>query len=174
MPFEPKNTPVFYTTMMKIINDELVIIFTSTKYCVPCDTCITKTFCDSKTIIDYTLIYSNLIPILYQYFSCVSQVFTKYWLVSLADVVSSCLASNMSDMILQQTVIVLPSPNLISLNNILSHHMCLFSLLLYVVHSTTVIFNGLNQTSKFFVVYSVCFYPQLTSRRGPIHTRENI
>ena len=48
------------------------------KILVPSDTYIVKIFCDSKTIIDDTLIYSNYIPILLRYFSCVDQVFTKH------------------------------------------------------------------------------------------------
>ena len=63
---------------MKIIHDEWVILFHSTKECVPSDPSISKIFCDSKTIIDDTLIFSNHIPTFLHYFSCVAQVFTKY------------------------------------------------------------------------------------------------
>ena len=54
--------------------------FHSTKDCIPSDTSLSTIFCDSKKIIDYTLIFSNYIPTLLHYFSCVAQVFTKYWL----------------------------------------------------------------------------------------------
>ena len=77
MPFEHKNEPAFYTAMMKILHDELAILLNSTKDCVPSDTSIAKIFCDSKTIIDDTFVYSNHIPTLLYDFSCVSQVFTK-------------------------------------------------------------------------------------------------
>ena len=63
---------------MKVLRDEWVILFHSTKDCVPSDTSISTIFCDSKTIIDDTLIFSNHIPTLLHYFSCVAQVFTKY------------------------------------------------------------------------------------------------
>ena len=78
MRFGPKNAPAFYTAMMKVLRDEWVILFHSTKDCVPSDTSISTIFCDSKTIIDDTLIFSNHIPTLLHYFSCVAQVFTKY------------------------------------------------------------------------------------------------
>ena len=78
MPFEPKNAPVFYADMIKILHDKWVIILYSTKECIPSDPSISKIFCDNKTIIDDTLIYSNHISTLLHYFSCVAQVFTKY------------------------------------------------------------------------------------------------
>ena len=78
MSFGPKNAPAFYTAMMKILHDESVILFHSTKECVPSDPSISKIFWDSKTIINDTLIFFNHIPTLLHYFSCVAQVFTKY------------------------------------------------------------------------------------------------
>ena len=78
MPFGPKNTPPFCTARMKILHDECVILFNSTKDIVLSNTSVAKIFWDSKTIIDETLIYSNHIPTLLHYFSCVAQVFTKY------------------------------------------------------------------------------------------------
>ena len=76
--FEPKNAPVFYTSMMKILHNEWVILFYSTKDCISSYTSISMIFCDMKTIIDDTLIFSNHIPISFHYFSCVARVFTKY------------------------------------------------------------------------------------------------
>ena len=79
MTFGPKNEPTFYMAMMKILHDDWVILFHSTKECVPSDPSNLKIFCDSKTIIDDTLIFlSNHIPTLLHYFSCVAQFFTKY------------------------------------------------------------------------------------------------
>ena len=78
MPFGPKNAPVFYTAMMKVLQNEWVVLFNATKYIVPSDTSLAKIFCDSKTIVDDTLIYSNHIPTLLHYFSCVAKVFTIY------------------------------------------------------------------------------------------------
>ena len=78
MPFGPKNAPAFYTAMMKILHDKWIILFHSTKDCIPSATSISTIFCDIKTIIDDTLIFSNHIPTFLYYCSCVAQVFTKY------------------------------------------------------------------------------------------------
>ena len=66
--------------MMKILHDEWVILFHSAKDCIPSDPFISTIFCDSKKIIDDKLFFSNHIPTLFYYFSCVAQVFTKYLL----------------------------------------------------------------------------------------------
>ena len=73
MPFGPKNAPAFYTAMMKILHDEWVVLFHSTKECVPSDPSLLKIFCDSKTIIDDTLIF----PITSQHCSIISLVLLK-------------------------------------------------------------------------------------------------
>ena len=66
--------------MKKILYDKWVIIFHSTKECVPSDPSISNIFYDSKTIIDDTVIFSNHIHILLHYFSCVAQVFAHlHW-----------------------------------------------------------------------------------------------
>ena len=78
MPFGPKNAPVFYTVMMRIIQDEWIILLNNTTHIVTSDPSLTHTFCNRKTIIDDTLLYSNHIPTLLHRLSCVSQVFTKY------------------------------------------------------------------------------------------------
>ena len=63
---------------MKVLYDEWIIRFYSTKDCIPSGTSISTLFCDSKTIIDDTLIFFNQIPTLFHYSSYVAQVFTKY------------------------------------------------------------------------------------------------
>ena len=138
IPFGPKNKSFFYTVMMKILHDQWVILFNSTKYIVPLDTSVAKIFRNSKTNIDATLFYSNHIPTLLYYFSCVAQVLYKY---RLSFKMSKC------DFFLPHIEsIILFSPNLISLNNRLSNHiMYLFSLLLACVHSTIIMSHGLNQ-----------------------------
>ena len=73
MPFGPKNAPAFYTAMMRILHDEWVVLFDSTKECVPSDPSLLKIFCDSKTIIDDTLIF----PITSQHCSIISLVLLK-------------------------------------------------------------------------------------------------
>ena len=52
--------------------------FNDTDHVVQSGTFFANIYCNSKTIIDDTLIYSNHIPILLHYFTCVAQVFTKY------------------------------------------------------------------------------------------------
>ena len=54
MPFGPKNAPAFYTAMTKILYNEWVILFHSTKDYISSDISILTIFCDSKTIIDDT------------------------------------------------------------------------------------------------------------------------
>ena len=76
--FGSKNSPFFYTGMMKILQDKLIIIFNDTKYIVQLNTSLINIFCNDKTIINDTLLYFNHIPTLFHYFSCVDQVFTRY------------------------------------------------------------------------------------------------
>ena len=78
MPFGPKDTPAFYTAMIRIVQEKWIILFNNTKHIVISDHSLTNTFCNSKTIIDDILLYSKHIPTLLHYFSCVTQVFTKY------------------------------------------------------------------------------------------------
>ena len=78
MSFEAKNVSAFYTTIIKVQQDDWVIIFNNTKHIVKSDTSLANTFYNSKKIIDDTLIYSNYILTLLHHFSCVYQVFTKY------------------------------------------------------------------------------------------------
>ena len=78
MPFGSNNAPAFYTTIMKILHDNWVILLNSTKDIVPSDMSITKIFYDSKIIVDDTLIYSNHIPTLFHHFSWFVEDFTKY------------------------------------------------------------------------------------------------
>ena len=54
MLFGPKNAPAFYTAMTKILFNEWVILFHSTKDCISSNISILTIFCDSKTIIDDT------------------------------------------------------------------------------------------------------------------------
>ena len=62
MTFEPKNTSTFYTAIMKVLQDEGFILFNDTKHIFKSDIPLTNIFCNSKTIIDDTLIFSNYIP----------------------------------------------------------------------------------------------------------------
>ena len=78
MSFGPKNVPIFYTTSLKILHNERVVLFNSIKDIVPFDTYVANIFCDNKTIIDEILIYSNHILTFLYYFSFVAQVITKY------------------------------------------------------------------------------------------------
>ena len=78
MPFGPNNTPVFYTAIVRLLQDEWIIHLNNSKHIVISDHSFPNLFCNSKIIIDDTLIYSNNISTLIHYFSCVAQVFTKY------------------------------------------------------------------------------------------------
>ena len=57
MTFGPKNVPAFYTAMMRILQDEWIILFYNTKRVVKSDTSLANIFCNSKTIIDDRFIY---------------------------------------------------------------------------------------------------------------------
>ena len=78
MLFGPKNTPAFYTAMMKVLRDDWVVLLNEIKHRVPSDVSITNIVCDRKRIIDDMLIYSNYIDTLFHYFFCVANVFAKY------------------------------------------------------------------------------------------------
>ena len=59
MPFGPKNTPVFYTTMVRTLWKERLLLFADTKHVIPFDTIPVKVICNDKIIIDnmyFTLI----------------------------------------------------------------------------------------------------------------------
>ena len=148
MPFGPKNEISFYTAMMKIFHDEWIIIFNSTKDILPSNASAAKIFWDRKTIIDNILIYFNHILILFHYFFLALKSLLNIGSFSRwANVISSCLTSNILDMIYPQTVIVLLGSSLILLNNIQFNHMvCPISLLLVYIHSTMIMSHDLNQT----------------------------
>ena len=78
MPFGPKDAPAFYTAMMKSLRKEWLLLFTNTKYAISCDNVPNTLICNDKIIIDDILLYSNHVPSLFYYLSCVIQVFTKY------------------------------------------------------------------------------------------------
>ena len=78
IPFGSKNAPTFYTTMMKVLYDEWIIILNKKKHMIQSDISLTNIYCNNKTGIDDTLLYSNHIPILLHYLSYVTQVFNKY------------------------------------------------------------------------------------------------
>ena len=78
MPFDPKNAPVFYTTMIQYLRKEWLLLFADTKHVISCDNVSNTLICNDKIIIDDGLLYSNHVPSLLHYFSCVIQLFTKY------------------------------------------------------------------------------------------------
>ena len=63
---------------MKVLQDEWIILSNDTKHIIKSDTYLVNVYCNSKTIIDDTLIYSKHIPTLLHHFVCVTQVFTNY------------------------------------------------------------------------------------------------
>ena len=78
MPFSPKNTPVSYTIMIKLLDKERLFLFVDTKHIIHIDTDPVIIICYDKINIDDTLIYYYHAPTLYRCFSCTAQVFTKY------------------------------------------------------------------------------------------------
>ena len=78
MPFGPKNAPAFYTTMMQILRDDWIALFNETRYSIVDNHAPDIIVCDDKIVIDDILLYSNHIPTLLHYFSCVAKVFTKF------------------------------------------------------------------------------------------------
>ena len=78
MPFGPKNAPAFYTAMMQFLRDDWTILFNETRNTINLSNSPTNIVCDDRIIIDDILLFSNHIPTLLHYFSCVAQVFTKF------------------------------------------------------------------------------------------------
>ena len=78
MPFGPKNAPAFYTAMMQFLRDNWTILFNETRNTINLSNSPTNIVCDDRIIIDDILLFSNHIPTLLHYFSCVAQVFTKF------------------------------------------------------------------------------------------------
>ena len=76
-----KNTPAFYTDMMQSLRKEWLLLFTDTKHVTSHGTVPITLICDGKIIIYDILLFSNHMPSILHYFSCVAQVFTKYRLL---------------------------------------------------------------------------------------------
>ena len=76
--FGPTNAPGYYTAMMQRLRKEWLLLFATTKHLVHVTQPTIEIMCDDKIIIDDILLYSNHVPTLLYYFSCVAQVFTKY------------------------------------------------------------------------------------------------
>ena len=158
MPFGPQDSPAFYIATIKIIHDGWIILLNPTKDIDLSKRSIAKIFCNSKTNIDATLIYSNNITTFLHYCSYVVQVFTKYRLsfkVSKCDVFLSRIEYYGHALTADSNCPIQPKFDLIK--NGLSHRMVhLFSLLLDCVHSTIIMSLDLNLTSNIFVISSVC------------------
>ena len=78
MPFGPKNAPAFYTAMMQFLRADWTTLFNETKHVINVSNSPTTIVCNDRIIIDDILLFSNHIPTLLHYFSCVAQVFTKF------------------------------------------------------------------------------------------------
>ena len=68
MHFGLKNTPAFYTVMIKPLRKECLLLFVDTKHVISCDTVPITLICNNKIIINDKLLYSNHAPSLLQYF----------------------------------------------------------------------------------------------------------
>ena len=80
MPFGPKNTPAFYTAMMQFLRTDWTVWFNETKQTIKLSDSPSTIIYNGRVIIDDILLFSNHIPTLLHYFSCVAQVFTKFCL----------------------------------------------------------------------------------------------
>ena len=80
MYFDLKNAPAFYTVIMQIVREDWLLLFTVTKSTMSISNLPSTLIYDDKIIMDDILLYSNHISTLFHYFSCIVQVFTKYWL----------------------------------------------------------------------------------------------
>ena len=78
MPFGPKNALAFYTTMMQFLCDDWTILFNETRNSINLSNSPTNNICNDRIIIDDIILFSNHIPTFLHYFSCVTQVFTKF------------------------------------------------------------------------------------------------
>ena len=77
MPFGPKNTPAFYTTMMQFLRADWTVLFNETKQSIKISDSPSTIIWNDRIIIDDILLFSNHILTLLHRFSCVAQVFTK-------------------------------------------------------------------------------------------------
>ena len=143
--------------MMKVLQNEWVVLFNATKYIVPSDSSLAKIFCDSKTIVDDTLIYSNHIPTLLHYFSCVAKVFTIYKLSFKMSKYYFFLSyiENVRHFLTATEIVLLNQSFSLSNNYLFYHLMYLFFLLFACVRSTIMISHGLNQVLHLCVVSCV-------------------
>ena len=131
--------------------------FNDTKHVVQSYTSFVNIYCNSKTIINNALLYSDHIPILLHYLSCVNQVFSKYRLsFKLIKCVSFYLVLSMWDIIWQLVVTVRHNPSFNSLIIGLFHLIVyLFSPSLSYLLSTEIMSHGLNCLLNHFVVFNV-------------------
>ena len=78
IPFGLKNASEFNTAMMHFLLDDWTILFNETRNSVNISNSAIDIICNDRIIIDDVLLFSNHIPTLLHYFSCVAQVFTKF------------------------------------------------------------------------------------------------
>ena len=78
MPFGPKDAAAFYTAMMQILRDDWLALFNERKHSIIVENFPNTIICDDKIVIDEILLYSNYIPTILHYFSCIATVFTKF------------------------------------------------------------------------------------------------
>ena len=78
--FGSTNAQYFYTAMIQSLRKEWLLLYADTKHLIHLDSSPVTIICNDKIIIDDFLLYSNNLNTLIHYFSCVTQVFTKYLL----------------------------------------------------------------------------------------------
>ena len=78
MPFGPKHAPAFYTAMMHLLHTDQTVLFNKTKHTINISNSPTIIICNDRIIIDDIFLFSNHIPTLLLFLSCVAQVFTTF------------------------------------------------------------------------------------------------
>ena len=78
MLFGSTNALDFYTATIQALHKKWLFIFSDTKYLICVTSAPITIICNDKIIIDDILLYTNNVLTLLHYFSCVTQVFTKY------------------------------------------------------------------------------------------------
>ena len=78
IPFGPKNTPAFYTAMMQALRDNWLTLFNETKHNIIVEDAPDTIIYNDKITINDILLFSNHIPTLFHYFSCIATALKKY------------------------------------------------------------------------------------------------
>ena len=144
--------------MIKILRDDWVVLFNK-KNLILSNTSVANIFCDSKTIIDDTLICSNHITTLLHCSFCVAKVFTKF---RLPFKLSKChfflyrIKYVGHDLIADGNCPTQSKIQLIEEWSLPPHGVFFLSLTDLCSFIDIMFFYGLNPTLNFFVIFNIC------------------